>query len=49
LKAAPWATKAAEATFNAGVGPRILLSCEITNEAGNSLEASLDLPVAANP
>jgi len=36
-------------TFQAGDGPKLKLTCEITNEAGDFLTLSLDVDVAPNP
>jgi len=37
----------ASATFQAGAGPRLVLACRVVNAAGDALNASLDIPVAA--
>ena len=36
-------------TFDAGDGPKVKLVCELTNEAGDVLEAALEVPVTAAP
>lgn len=33
-------------TFDAGTGPRVRITCEITNEAGEAFRSTLDLPLA---
>jgi len=37
----------AAVTFAAGAGPKVVLSCRVTNAAGDSLASSLEVPVAA--
>ena len=34
------------ATFRSGAGPRLVLACRVTNAAGDSLNSSLEVPVA---
>jgi len=40
-------TDTASVSFQAGAGPRLTLACRVTNAAGDVLDASLELPVAA--
>ncbi len=37
----------AAVTFTAGAGPKVRLTCRVTNAAGDSLDSSLEVPVAA--
>jgi hypothetical protein len=34
-------------TFQAGAGPKVVLACRVTNAAGDALNSSLEVPVAA--
>ncbi len=36
-------------TFSAGPGPNLILRCQVTNPAGDTLTSSLDVPVARRP
>jgi len=40
-------TDTASVSFQTGAGPRLTLACRVTNAAGDALNASLELPVAA--
>lgn len=40
-------TDTASVTFQAGAGPRLTLACRVANAAGDILNASLEIPVAA--
>lgn len=40
-------TDSASVTFHTGAGPKVLLACRVTNAAGDTLNSSLELPVAA--
>jgi len=40
-------TDTASVTFQAGSGPRLVLACRVANAAGDVLNASLEVPVAA--
>jgi hypothetical protein len=40
-------TDSASVSFHAGAGPKLMLVCRVTNAAGDALNSSLELPVAA--
>jgi hypothetical protein len=41
-------TDTASVSFQAGAGPRLTLACRVTNAAGDALNSTLELPVAAS-